>query len=121
MPSDWVKEGPNEAGLAAEYVLVRDTAAPILRKEYLNPGARLVDLRERLPFIPRELISRFAESRPKDFALKILAALHGGLSPAYLRNLIKRGSLFGKISFCWSQAPTELPLTGLHHSLPIKG
>jgi hypothetical protein len=106
LPSGYAGRGPNEGGLSLEYIQLRDSLDPILRKKYRNPAARFLALEEQLPGVEREVLKRMAKSTKGRAVLTLLAHRYG-LSEGYLENLRKRGKLFLEISAHWSQTLAE--------------
>jgi hypothetical protein len=109
LPSGWGGQAPNEVGLSLEYIRLRDSLAPILRKKFRNPAARFLALQEELPSVEPEVLMRMAKSTTGRALLTLLAHKYG-LSEGYVENLRKRGNLFLEISSHWSQTLVEAPL-----------
>lgn len=112
LPSGWGGRAPNEVGLSLEYIRLRDSLAPILRKKFRNPAARFLALQEELPTVEPEVLKRMAKSTTRG-AVSTLLAHKYGLSEGYVENLRKRGNLFLEISSHWSQTLVEAPLDNL--------
>ncbi|NIV69210.1 MAG: hypothetical protein GWN41_03605 [Phycisphaerae bacterium] len=103
LPFEPIEQRPNEAGLSLEYEQIRELVDPILKKRYRNSSARRLALQEKLPDISRSVLDSLATCRPQEFALRILSQKHG-LTPAYLKNLVKRGKLFYEVCNHWAEA-----------------
>jgi hypothetical protein len=109
LPSGWGGRTPNEAGLSLEYMQLQNLLAPIFRKKYRNPAARLLALEEQLPGEEREILKRMARSTKGQAVLTLLAHKYG-LKESYLENLRKRGNLFLDVSDHWFQSLADIPL-----------